>query len=145
MYQVSGSNTNGKFTFKTSPSTIDSGGENAKLNRTERHGLVQGVKKSRFLAAKGPKRLFQKNEHWKFLILFILLLRAKNRKLKSSDSQKFAKKPIYGPFQGVKIPFLAQNGPNRFFRKKWILPHFNIYYSLTPCQKSENFNDWIIS
>ena len=42
-----------------------------------------------------------------------------------------------------KYPILAQNGQTRFFWKKWILPYFITYYSLTPCKKWENFNDWI--
>ena len=60
--------------------------------------------------------------------------------------EKLAKIPILGPFQaslGQFGPILPQNGQKKIFRKKWTPSHFNIYYSLPSCKKSENFNDWI--
>ena len=45
---------------------------------------------------------------------------------------------------GQKSRFWPKKGQKHFSTKKWILPNFNIYYSLTPFKKSENFNHWIL-
>ena len=51
-----------------------------------------------------------------------------------------SQKPL---FLGQFGPVLAQNGPKKFFPKKWIVSHFNIYYSSNSCKKSENSYDSI--
>ena len=103
-----------------------------KLQKTlflDRFGPVSGP----FWPKSGSKNFLKKNLMLPYPKIYYF---ASSCKKSENFNQSTVRKSQKTLFLGQFGPILAQNGPKKIFRKKKsILSHFKIYYSLTSCKK----------